>query len=288
MSIEGELKPMGAAHVAPEEAASNGNGRMREPLGIPDPAEVDVPAELRQRVEELMGRYPQRRSAAIPALWEIQRRDGWCSPEGILQVAAVMEVSPGYLESVASFYDLFRTSPIGRDRILVCTNISCWMRGADELRDAFCDAAGVDREAAAHGGASTADGTAFVSGFECLGACDIAPMASVNERYYGPLVPGDAERIVAALRDGAEVLPEKAIARRPSAGAAMNGGGTAGGESGEEAQADRGHDAAPADRAGTESADSGASGLDHPDAPEPPGDTGSSTPESPSAQESEE
>ena len=65
------------------------------------------------------------------------------------------------------------------------------MNGADDLLAAFCEAAGVDREDAGHGGASSADGEFFVSGFECLGACDIAPMASIDERYYGPL---DAER----------------------------------------------------------------------------------------------
>ena len=186
--------------------------------GVPEAAEVEVPAELRSEVEVLMARYPQKRSAAIPALWAIQRRDGWCTPEGILQVAAVMEVAPAYLESVASFYDLLRTRPLGEDRVLVCTNISCWMRGADELLEAFCAAAGVDSETAAHGGVTSADGKTFVSGFECLGACDIAPMASVNERYFGPLENADAERIVAQLRDGADVLPDKAIAKRPAAG----------------------------------------------------------------------
>ena len=91
------------------------------------------PAELREQIEEAMSRYPQLRSAAIPALWAVQRHYGWCSPEGLREAAAVMGVTPAYLESVASFYDLFATSPIGRHRVLVCHNISCWMRGADEL-----------------------------------------------------------------------------------------------------------------------------------------------------------
>ena len=80
-----------------------------------------------------MKRYPQKRSAAIPALWAVQRRYGWCTPEGIEQAAAVMGVTPGYLESVASFYDLFRLEPEGEHQVLVCTNISCWLRGADDL-----------------------------------------------------------------------------------------------------------------------------------------------------------
>ena len=93
-----------------------------------------------------MARYPERRSASIPALWAVQRRYGWCTPEGIRQAAAVMGVTPAYLESVASFYDLFRTEPVGKHQVLVCTNISCWMRGGDELLDAFCEAAGAERD----------------------------------------------------------------------------------------------------------------------------------------------
>ncbi len=128
-----------------------------------------------------------------------------------------MGVTPGYLESLATFYDLFRTTPVGRHQVLVCHNISCWMRGADDLLQAFCEATGADGHEADHGGASSADGEVYVSGFECLGACDLAPMASIDERYYGPLDAGDAQTAIEQLRSGAEVLPEQG-ARRPSGG----------------------------------------------------------------------
>lgn len=186
--------------------------------GVPELHEVDVPDELRERIETAMSRYPQVRSASIPALWAVQRHYGWCTPEGIRQAAAVMGVTPGYLESVATFYDLFRTTPVGRHHVLVCHNISCWMRGADELLRAFCEAAGADAHEAAHGGASSPDGEVYVAGFECLGACDVAPMASVDERYYGPLSPDDASTAIDQLRSGAEVLPDKALAKRRAAG----------------------------------------------------------------------
>jgi NADH:ubiquinone oxidoreductase subunit E len=192
--------------------------RPEDAENVPELHEVDVPDELREEIETAMGRYPEIRSASIPALWAVQRRYGWCPPEGIRQAAAVMGLTPAYLEGVASFYDLFRLEPVGRHRVLVCTNISCWMRGADELLDAFCATAGCDPDEAAHGGASSADGELFVSGFECLGACDIAPMTSIDERYYGPLESGDAGTAIEALRSGAEVLPDKALAKRPAAG----------------------------------------------------------------------
>jgi NADH-quinone oxidoreductase subunit E len=185
---------------------------------VPELHEVDCPPELRERIENAMSKYPQVRSASIPALWAVQRHYGWCSAEGIRQAAAVMGVTPAFLESVASFYDLLRLEPVGRHRVLVCTNISCWMQGADGLLEAFCDAAGTDPHEAAHGGDSSEDGEMFVSGFECLGACDIAPMASVDERYYGPLDTADAATVVEQLRSGSDVLPDKALAKRGAAG----------------------------------------------------------------------
>jgi len=185
---------------------------------VPELHEVDMPDDLREQIETAMGRYPQLRSASIPALWAVQRHYGWCSPDGIRQAAAVMGVTPGYLQSVASFYDLFHTRPEGRHRVLVCHNISCWMNGADDLLEAFCEASGAPAGDAEHGGASSEDGEFYVQGFECLGACDLAPMASINEVYYGPLELGDAKTAVNQLREGEDVLPDKALSKRQAAG----------------------------------------------------------------------
>jgi NADH-quinone oxidoreductase subunit E len=187
-------------------ALVDGRVPARSPEAIPELHEVGCPAELREHIETLMGRYPDRKSASIPALWAVQRRYGWCTPEGIRQAAAVMRVTPAYLESVASFYDLLHTEPVGTHKVAVCTNISCWMRGGDELLDAFRSAAAGREE------------ELFVTGFECLGACDIAPMASIDERYFGPLEAGEAGAAIDQLLAGEEVLPEKALERRGLAG----------------------------------------------------------------------
>ncbi len=207
-------------------ALTEGRHPDAEAQAIPELHEVNCPEDLREQIVALMARYPQKNSASIPALWAVQRRYGWCTPEGIRQAAAVMQVTPAYLESVASFYDLLRTKPSGEHQVLVCTNISCWMRGGDEMLDAFCEAAEVDREQAGHGGAVSPDGKVFVSGFECLGACDLAPMASINERYYGPLEPTDAAEAVQQLREGEDVLIERALSRRPLAGDSSAGDDT--------------------------------------------------------------
>jgi len=167
---------------------------------------VNVPAELREEIEAHMALYPDSRSAALPALEAAQRVHGWCSPQAIEQAACVMGVTPAYLESVASFYDMLETTPVGRHSIYVCTNISCSLCGADELYEAVRDAAGEDAEF-------------NVRSFECLGACDIAPMASVDGAYVGPLTLADVPKLLEDVRAGREVLPEKQLARRPCADA---------------------------------------------------------------------
>src|SRR5215211_1964145 len=77
-----------------------------DPAGVPDPADVEVPDGLRSEIEGHMAKYPDRHSAALPALTAAQRLHGWCSPEALAQVAAVMGVTPAYLSSIATFYDM--------------------------------------------------------------------------------------------------------------------------------------------------------------------------------------
>jgi NADH-quinone oxidoreductase subunit E len=173
----------------------------KDPAPIPDPATTAVPAELRAEIEAHMALYPDSRSAALPALEAAQRMYGWCSPEAIEQVACTMRVTPAYLESVASFYDMLETTPVGRHSVYVCTNISCSLCGADALYDAVCAAAGEDPEF-------------NVRAFECLGACDLAPMASVDGVYVGPLTLEDVPRLLADVRAGGPVLPDKQLAPR--------------------------------------------------------------------------
>ncbi len=115
-----------------------------------------------------------------------------------------MRLTPGYLTAVATFYDMFETQPVGRQRVYVCTNISCSLRGGKEMLEAVKAAAGDDPDL-------------NVRGFECLGACDIAPMASVNGEFVGPLEPADAEQLIADLKEGREVLPDKQLSRRACA-----------------------------------------------------------------------
>jgi NADH:ubiquinone oxidoreductase subunit E len=176
----------------------------KDPAVVPDPATTSVPEDLRQTIEAAMARYPDYHSASIPALHAAQGKYGWLSPDAIAQVAAVMRLTPAYLTSVATFYDMLVTTPKGLHDVFVCTNISCSLRGADALYEAMLVAAEEDDDIT-------------VRSFECLGACDIAPMASVDGDYVGPLETGDAKQIVDDLRAGRTVLEAKQLKRRPSA-----------------------------------------------------------------------
>jgi NADH:ubiquinone oxidoreductase subunit E len=175
----------------------------KDPATVPDAATTPVPEDLRAQIEIAMARYPDHHSAAIPALHAVQQRYGWCTPEGIVQAACVMRVTPGYLLSVATFYDMLETQPAGRHDVYVCTNISCSLNGADALHEAFSRAVGDDPDF-------------NVRSFECLGACDMAPMASVDGQYVGPIALDEVDTVVQQVREGQEPLPEKQLARRKS------------------------------------------------------------------------
>jgi NADH-quinone oxidoreductase subunit F len=197
---------------AREESLVNARARVRP--SQTNNTTTPIPPALRKEIEGHMALYPNSRSAALPALRAAQRVYGWCSPEALEKVAEVMGVTPAYLEAVATFYDMLETEPppatadgdrpARRHDVYVCTNISCSLRGADALYEAICDAVGEDPDL-------------NVRSFECLGACDIAPMASVDGAYVGPLRTEDVPQLLADARAGAEVLPDKQLARRPVA-----------------------------------------------------------------------
>src|SRR3954451_17253117 len=172
----------------------------KAPGVVPDPAEVYVPDDLRRAIEDAMAKYPDRRSAVIPALHAAQAVHGWCSPEAILPVAATMQVTPAYLSSIASFYDQLNEEPVGTLPVYVCTGVACMPQRPKRVFEALRD------EGEKQGLEDTE-----IREFECLGACDMAPMASVGGRYIGPLAPDDAPEVVRALKRGERPLPGRGL-----------------------------------------------------------------------------
>ena len=171
-----------------------------DPATIPDPADVEVPDELRAEIERLIKLYPDRHSATLPALGAAQKVHGWCSPLAIKQVAAAMQVTPAYLSAVATFYDMLRTERPARAYVYVCTSVACHVRNARRVYEALADEAETQ-------GLDDLD----LREFECLGACDMAPMASFDGRYVGPLSVEDAPEVMRQLKAGEKVLPGRGL-----------------------------------------------------------------------------
>jgi NADH-quinone oxidoreductase subunit E len=176
----------------------------KDPAVVPDPATTPVPNHVRTGIEALMAKYPDIRSAAIPSMKVVQREHGWLSPTALEQCACVMRLTPAYLISVASFYDMFELRPKGATDVYVCTNISCSLCGADEIYAEMHQVMDGDPQF-------------NVRGFECLGACEIAPMASIDGVYVGPLERGDCRTIAEDVKAGRPVLESKQLAKRPAA-----------------------------------------------------------------------
>lgn len=152
--------------------------------------------ELRVRADELMARYPLRRSALLPLLYLVQAEQGHVSREGMQEVADILDLTTAEVEAVATFYTMFKKAPAGRWLLSVCTNVSCALAGGRELYDRAVEELGEGAREA------TPDGLFTVEEVECLGACDQAPVVQVNYCIYAKV---DAERLhqlIAGLREG--------------------------------------------------------------------------------------
>ena len=146
-------------------------------------------------IQKLRGKYPRSRSAVMDALRIAQREHGgWLPPEALRDVAAALEETPAYCQSIASFYDMYHLEPVGRHLVEVCTNLSCALVGAQAVLDAFADELGVNP------GETTDDGDVTLRAIECAGGCGRAPVVVVDHVYHEPLRPEDVPGAVEELR----------------------------------------------------------------------------------------
>ena len=144
---------------------------MAEPRETPAAAPARLPEEARRQLDALRPRYPTSEALLLPALHIAQRHwDGWLPDEAIEAVAAELDLAPAKVYGVVTFYDLFHQRPVGRHRLRICTNLPCQLRGANEVLAAVADELGVGEDEV------TPDGRCSYVHFECLGACEQAPM----------------------------------------------------------------------------------------------------------------
>ncbi len=151
--------------------------------------------EARAQIDMLRKRYPTAEAVLLPALYIAQRLSGgWLPDEAIRAVAAELGLPESKVYGVVTFYDLFHQKPVGRHRIRVCTNLSCQIRGAEEIMETLRQELGVGEEEV------TPDGRCSYVHFECLGSCDTAPMMMVDDDYHENLTPKRARDIVRGLK----------------------------------------------------------------------------------------
>jgi len=153
------------------------------------------PDNLR-RAKELMGLYPEPRSALIPMLHVAQEQDGWLTPDVIGHVAELVELSPAEVYGTASFYDMFFTHPVGRYLVSVCTNLACLLNGGYELL------AHAEERLGVAAGSTTDDGEFTLEEVECIALCGAAPCLAVNWRFFGDVTDDGFDRLVDDLRTG--------------------------------------------------------------------------------------
>jgi NADH-quinone oxidoreductase subunit E len=137
----------------------------------------------RREIEAELQHYEHKRAACIEALKIVQRHQGWVSDESIRDIAALLEMMPDELDSVATFYNLIFRKPVGKHVILLCDSVSCWIMGYVRLREHLQARLGIRL------GETTADGRFTLLPIVCLGTCDHAPALMIDNELYRDLDP---------------------------------------------------------------------------------------------------
>lgn len=145
------------------------------------------------RFAEILTRYPTKRAAIMPTLWLAQKEFGYLSEETLAYVAGLLDLSPAFVASVASFYTMYYKKPMGRHHVQVCTNLSCALTGSDVILACLKSRLGIDV------GETTADGKFSLDEVECLASCGTGPMMQIDDDYWEDLTTEKTLEIIERL-----------------------------------------------------------------------------------------
>jgi len=168
--------------------ATQTNGDVPEVRGP-----IEFSADELQEVARLISLYPTTRSAIMPVLWMAQKKWGWLSQNVMKYVAGLLELPFAHVYGVASFYTMYFKRPMGRHHVQVCTNVSCMLRGGEDLFNL------VSKRFSIGHNQRTADGAVSLEEVECMGACGGAPMIAVNEDYFENVTPSSLQDLITRL-----------------------------------------------------------------------------------------
>ena len=149
-------------------------------------------ADLEGKAQEILRRYEYPKAAMLPLLWLVQENQGYVSPESEAWVGRLLGVTVSHVREVVSFYNMFHSKPVGRRELRVCTSLPCLLRGSQDLLDRIKESLQISP------GETTPGREVTLTEVECLCACEMAPMAQLDERFVGPL---KGEAIDTLLRD---------------------------------------------------------------------------------------
>lgn len=149
--------------------------------------------ETKNKISEVINRYPHKQAALIPVLHLIQNELGFIPEESEVWLAELLDLQPVRVKEVVTFYTMFLEKPIGRYHLQVCSNLSCTLAGANNILNYLMDILKIKP------GETTADGRFTLTTVECLGACEHAPCMMVNYDYYGQLTPEKIDEILDRL-----------------------------------------------------------------------------------------
>ena len=180
-------KEIGALHAESHGAHGGGHGHG-------EPYEPVFVGEGRRQLDEILGRYPTKMAALLPALWMVQDARGWVSEAAMAEVAEALGVTPAYVKGVVTFYTMYHQHPVGTYFIQVCTTSPCHVCGAAGVVDAFLEHTGC-REL----GVTSPDGRYTVIEVECLGACGFATPVMINEQFVESVTAARVPEVLAAL-----------------------------------------------------------------------------------------
>lgn len=150
--------------------------------------------KIKDEIKELQKKYPESRSALIPALHMAQNEFGFL-PRGVQsEIAVLFDINVNDVHSVVTFYDMFYEEPMGKHILHICKNLSCMLRGSDSLLEKLCEKLKVNP------GETSADGEFTVIPSECLAACDRAPMILGDDKVFGPLKEDGLDAMLEEVR----------------------------------------------------------------------------------------
>ena len=153
--------------------------------------------ERRRQLDEILTKYPpdRKRSAVLAALYLVQEQEGYLTANGMRHVAELLEMTPAEVEDVATYYVMFHKEKVGKYVLQVCRTLSCALMGAERVTEALSEKLGIKL------GETDPSGMFTLLEFECLGACDRAPIVMVNNEYWHEcLKPEDAGKLVDAIK----------------------------------------------------------------------------------------